>query len=68
PLRALNKTHYGDLPARTKQAYEELCNCQNTVLQDPKWSIRGSRSRRFHELRNSILQREPPQPENGKDI
>ena len=35
PLRALNKTHYGDLPARTKQAYEELCNCQNTVLQDP---------------------------------
>ncbi|KAH0893221.1 hypothetical protein HID58_055650, partial [Brassica napus] len=32
------------------------------------WSIQGSRSRRFHELRNSILQREPLQPENGKDI
>ncbi|KAG5400318.1 hypothetical protein IGI04_014925, partial [Brassica rapa subsp. trilocularis] len=24
PLRALNRTHYGDLPGRTKQAYEEL--------------------------------------------
>ena len=35
PLRTLNKTHYEDLPARTKQAYEELCECQNIVLQDP---------------------------------
>ena len=34
-MRALNKTHYGDLPARNKQAYEELCNCQNNLLQDP---------------------------------
>ncbi|KAH0905254.1 hypothetical protein HID58_044757, partial [Brassica napus] len=24
PLRDLNRTHYGDLPARTKQAYEEM--------------------------------------------
>lgn len=35
PLRALNRTHYEDLPARTKHAYEELCECQNIVLQDP---------------------------------
>ena len=35
PLRALNKTHYGDLPGRTKQAYEELCEWQNKVLVDP---------------------------------
>lgn len=28
-MRALNKTHYGDLPNRTKQAYEVLCCCQN---------------------------------------
>ena len=35
PLRELNKTHYGNLPARTKQAYNELCECQNRVLQDP---------------------------------
>lgn len=34
-MRALNKTHYGDLPNRTKQAYEVLCCCQNQVLQDP---------------------------------
>ena len=35
PLRALNKTHYGDLPVRTNQAYEELCDWQNKVLLDP---------------------------------
>lgn len=35
PLWELNKTHYGDLPARTKQAYDELCECQNIVLLDP---------------------------------
>lgn len=35
PLRALNRTHYGDLPARTKQAYEDLCEWQNKVLTDP---------------------------------
>lgn len=27
--RALNRTHYGDLPNRTKQAYEVMCECQN---------------------------------------
>lgn len=31
----MNRTHNGDLPARTKQAYEELCECQNAALQDP---------------------------------
>ena len=34
-MRLLNKTHYGDLPTRTKQAFEEMCRCQNLVLQDP---------------------------------
>lgn len=34
-LRALNRTHYGDLPNRTKQAFVELCECQNIVLVDP---------------------------------
>ncbi|CDY44607.1 BnaCnng11560D [Brassica napus] len=34
-LRTLNRTHYGDLPSRTKQAFEELCECQNRVLSDP---------------------------------
>lgn len=34
-LRALNRTHYGDLPNRTRQAFEELCECQNRVLADP---------------------------------
>lgn len=34
-LRALNRTHYGDLPNQTKQAYEELCECQNQALLDP---------------------------------
>lgn len=34
-LRALNRNHYGDLPNRTKQAYEHLCYCQNQVLLDP---------------------------------
>ncbi|KAH0898700.1 LOW QUALITY PROTEIN: hypothetical protein HID58_048268, partial [Brassica napus] len=31
-LRALNRSRFGDLPNRTKQAYEELCECQNRVL------------------------------------
>ena len=34
-MRAMNRVHYGDLPGRTKQAYEVLCVCQNQVLQDP---------------------------------
>lgn len=34
-LQTLNRTHYGDLPNRTKQAFEELCECQNRVLSDP---------------------------------
>lgn len=25
-MRLMNKTHYGDLPARTKQAYEVMCD------------------------------------------
>ncbi|KAH0898892.1 LOW QUALITY PROTEIN: hypothetical protein HID58_048460, partial [Brassica napus] len=35
PLRELNKMHYGDLPARTKNAYDVLCECQNRALLDP---------------------------------
>ncbi|KAH0862586.1 hypothetical protein HID58_079797, partial [Brassica napus] len=35
PLRELNKTNYGDLPARTKNAYDVLCDCQNIALADP---------------------------------
>lgn len=34
-MRLLNKTHYGDLPNRTKLAFEDLCRCQNLVLADP---------------------------------
>lgn len=34
-MRLLNKIHYGDLPVRTKQAFEEMCHCQNMVLQNP---------------------------------
>ncbi|KAG5385496.1 hypothetical protein IGI04_036966 [Brassica rapa subsp. trilocularis] len=34
-MRLLNKTHYGDLPNRTKEAYEVMCECQNQVLLDP---------------------------------
>ncbi|WZZ77741.1 hypothetical protein YC2023_098313 [Brassica napus] len=34
-MRLMNKTHYGDLPARTRQAYEVMCDCQNQVLMDP---------------------------------
>lgn len=33
-LRALNRTRYGELPNRTKKAFEELCECQNIVLSD----------------------------------
>lgn len=33
--KMLNKTHYGDLPNRTKLAFEEMCRCQNLVLIDP---------------------------------
>ena len=34
-IRSLNKTCYGDLPIRTKQAFEDLCICQNQVLANP---------------------------------
>ena len=34
-LRALNRSRFGDLPNRTKQAYEELCECHNRVLVNP---------------------------------
>lgn len=34
-LRAINRSHYGDITNRTKQAFEELCECQNRVLVDP---------------------------------
>lgn len=34
-MRMINKTHYGDLPGRTKQAFDEMCCCQNQVLLDP---------------------------------
>lgn len=34
-MRAMNRTHYGDLPARTKQVFEVMCDCQNQVLLDP---------------------------------
>lgn len=33
-MRLLNKAHYGDLPNRTKEAYEVMCECQNQVLLD----------------------------------
>lgn len=32
------------------------------------WSIRGRRCRRFQELHNSILAKEPPRPDMGRDI
>lgn len=34
-LWALNRSRYGGLPNKTKQAYKELCECQNRVLNDP---------------------------------
>ena len=34
-MQLLNRIHYGDLPTRTKLAYEEMCHCQNMALQDP---------------------------------
>ena len=34
-MRLLNKTHYGNLPNKTKLAFEEMCHCQNVVLLDP---------------------------------
>ena len=32
------------------------------------WRIRGQRSRRYHELYESIMATEPPKPEKGEDI
>lgn len=34
-IRALNKSRYGDLPIRTKKAFEDLCLCQEWVLANP---------------------------------
>ncbi|KAF2569848.1 hypothetical protein F2Q68_00027482 [Brassica cretica] len=33
-----------------------------------EWNIRGGRSRRFHDLYDSILALVPPAPDKGKDI
>ncbi|KAG7585320.1 Reverse transcriptase domain [Arabidopsis thaliana x Arabidopsis arenosa] len=35
PLRALNREKYGDLPRRTREAFDELCACQNRALTSP---------------------------------
>lgn len=34
-LRALNREKYGDIPKKTKEAFDELCACQNTALLAP---------------------------------
>lgn len=33
-MRMIYKTHYGDLPGRTKRAFEDMCHCQNQALID----------------------------------
>lgn len=38
-MRMLNKTHYGYLPNRTKEGFEEMCQCQNMALLDPNGVI-----------------------------
>ena len=66
-LRALNRNHYGDLPARTKQAYEQLCHCQNQVLLDPnpqtlaaeaeaskRWNLLASIEERFFRQKSCL--------------
>lgn len=35
PLRTLSKMQLGDLPKRTKEAYEHLCEKQRNTLEDP---------------------------------
>ncbi|XP_018473790.2 uncharacterized protein LOC108845015 [Raphanus sativus] len=52
-LRLLNKTHFGDLPNRTKQAYEELCRLQNLALIDPcpaTFAAEAEASDKWHNL------------------
>lgn len=34
-MRTLNRTKYGNLHSRTKQAFEDMCRCQQQVLVDP---------------------------------
>ncbi|KAH0896992.1 hypothetical protein HID58_046560 [Brassica napus] len=34
-IRSLNRTSFGDLPIQTKQAFEDLCICQNQILANP---------------------------------
>lgn len=34
-LRALNRTQYGDITLKSKEAYVRLCELQNAVLQNP---------------------------------
>ncbi|KAH0862042.1 hypothetical protein HID58_079253 [Brassica napus] len=31
-MRLLNKTHYGNLPNKTKLAFEEMCHCQTVTV------------------------------------
>ncbi|KAH0898499.1 hypothetical protein HID58_048067 [Brassica napus] len=54
-MRLLNKTHYGDLPSKTKQAFEEMCRCQNLALQDPNpvtFAAAAESSDRWNKLSN----------------
>lgn len=52
-MRALNRNKFGNLPLRTKQAYEELCNCQDQALSHPcleTFQAAATASDRWHHL------------------
>ncbi|XP_010436867.1 PREDICTED: uncharacterized protein LOC104720687 [Camelina sativa] len=34
-LRSLNQEKYGDIPKRTREAFDALCDCQNEALTSP---------------------------------
>lgn len=60
-LQALNRTHYANIPTRTKAAYEELCHCQEhalTTLDVISFEVVDDASNRWHHLcvlRNNLF-------------
>lgn len=41
-MRAMNRSHYGDIYTKTKKPFEDLCSCQAQALSDPSPTTFGA--------------------------
>ncbi|KAG7557174.1 hypothetical protein ISN44_As11g031650 [Arabidopsis suecica] len=59
PLRSLNRTHFGNLPRRTKEAYDLYCSMQATTLSVPSQSNIAALSESFENWQRLATLEEP---------